>query len=103
MAFSSGVVVFLETPFNTSLTENATSFGCGEAALCYLQPMTRRELVLVAPAALLAQPPQSPQPPLPKNAEEELAAAREAQRRNYEQMAKVALPMATEPAVHFRA
>jgi hypothetical protein len=65
--------------------------------------MTRRELILVAPGALLAQTPQQTQPPLPKNADEELAAARETQRRNAEQLAKVVLPMATEPAVHFKA
>jgi hypothetical protein len=65
--------------------------------------MTRRELMLAAPAALLAQPPQSRQPELPKNPEEELVAARDAQRRNAGEMAKVTLPMSTEPAVHFKA
>ena len=65
--------------------------------------MTRRDLLLVAPATLLAQPPQSQPPPLPKNADEELAAARDAQRGNADLMAKVTLPMSTEPAVHFKA
>jgi hypothetical protein len=65
--------------------------------------MTRRELMLAAPVALLAQPPQSQQPDLPKNPEQELTAARDAQRRNADEMAKVTLPMSTEPAVHFKA
>ena len=54
-------------------------------------------------ATLLAQAqPQTP-PPIPKNPEEELTAAREALRRNADAMSKVALPMSTEPAVHFKA
>jgi len=52
---------------------------------------------------LLAQAQQQTPPPIPKNPEEELAAAREAQRRNADAMSKVALPMSTEPAVHFKA
>ena len=59
--------------------------------------------MLTAPAALLAQTPQTPPQPLPQNPQEELAAAREQQHRNSEQLAKVAVPMSTEPAVHFKA
>lgn len=65
--------------------------------------MTRRDLLFAAPATLLAQPQQSQTPPLPKNADQELAAARDAQLRNAAEMAKVTLPMSTEPAVHFKA
>jgi hypothetical protein len=63
--------------------------------------MTRRDLLLAAPAALLAQPSRSQPPPLPKNPDEEMAAARDVQLRNAVEMAKVTLPMSTEPAVHF--
>ena len=67
--------------------------------------MTRRELMLAAGSATLLAQAQTPQqrPPIPKNPEEELAAAREALRRNADAMSKVALPMSTEPAVHFKA
>ena len=65
--------------------------------------MTRRDLLLAAPATLLAQPQQSQPPPLPKNPDEELTAARDAQQRNAAEIAKVTLPMSTEPAVHFKA
>ena len=65
--------------------------------------MTRRQLVLTTPVALLAQTPQAPRPALPQNAEEELAAAREQQHRNADLLAKVAVPQSTEPAVHFKA
>ena len=64
--------------------------------------MTRRQLVLTTPAMLLAQTPQAPRPPLPQNPQEELAAARDVQHRNAELLAKVAVPMSTEPAVHFK-
>jgi hypothetical protein len=66
--------------------------------------MTRRELVIAAPAALLAQAqtPQTTPPQAPRNPEEELNAAREQQRRNAALLDKVALPMSTEPACHFK-
>ncbi len=65
--------------------------------------ITRRELAaaLAAPA-LLAQTPIS-SGPLPPNADEELAATRELNRQNISQLAQFPLPMATEPAVHFKA
>jgi hypothetical protein len=59
--------------------------------------------MLATPAALLAQTPQQPQPPLPQGPEAELNAARDQLHRNAEQLAKVALPMATEPVAHFKA
>jgi hypothetical protein len=64
--------------------------------------LTRRELaaVISTSAVLLAQTPTSP---LPSNPDEELKAVRETLRLNSEQLAKVELPMSTEPAVHFRA
>ena len=64
--------------------------------------ITRRQLAAAvsASAALLAQP--TP-PPLPQNAEEELKAVRDQNQQNAAQLAKFELPMATEPAAHFKA
>jgi hypothetical protein len=62
---------------------------------------TRRQLAaaLSTSAVLLAQAPA----PLPSNPDEELKAVKDTIRQNSEQLAKVDLPMATEPAVHFKA
>ncbi len=62
---------------------------------------TRRALagLLSTSAVLLAQAPA----PLPSNPDEELKAATDTIQKNSEQLAKVDLPMSTEPAVHFRA
>jgi len=63
--------------------------------------LTRRQLAaaLSATAALA----QTPAPPLPQNADEELKAARDQNRQISEALAKFPLPMATEPATHFKA
>jgi hypothetical protein len=63
--------------------------------------MTRRQLAatLSVPALLS----QTPAPPLPQNADEELSAAREQNRQISAQLAKFPLAMATEPATHFKA
>jgi hypothetical protein len=63
---------------------------------------TRRALVVAVSGsvALLAQ---TPAPPLPSNADDELKATRDAIRQNSEALAKVEMAMSTEPAVHFRA
>lgn len=63
--------------------------------------MTRREIMLATPAALMAQVP--PPAAIPQNPEDELKAANEQNRRNADQLAKIAVPMTVEPAVHFRA
>jgi hypothetical protein len=64
--------------------------------------LTRRQLAAAALSApaLLAQ---APSPPLPQSADEELKAARDQNRQVAEQLAKFPLPMATEPATHFKA
>ena len=63
--------------------------------------LTRRELAAALSApALLAQ---TANPPIPKNPDEELKAAREENRRNSEQVAKFPIPMSTEPAIRFKA
>jgi hypothetical protein len=64
--------------------------------------LTRRQVAAAALSvpALLAQ---TPAPPLPQNAEEELKAARDQNRQISEALAKFPLPMATEPATHFKA
>ncbi|HZT31416.1 MAG TPA: hypothetical protein VFA33_16120 [Bryobacteraceae bacterium] len=63
--------------------------------------VTRRKLAgaLVGSAAALAQAP----PPLPRTPEEELQAAREQVRQNTEALAQYPLPVAAEPACHFKA
>ncbi|HLK21621.1 MAG TPA: hypothetical protein VKT81_21880 [Bryobacteraceae bacterium] len=64
---------------------------------------TRRQLAIAlsTSAIVLAQTP--PPPPLPQNPDEELKTVRDAIHQNAEQLAKVEVPMSTEPAVHFRA
>jgi hypothetical protein len=62
--------------------------------------LTRRQLAAVPAAALLAQ---TPNPPIPQSPDEELKAAREQNRQIAEQLAKFPLPLATEPATHFKA
>jgi hypothetical protein len=64
--------------------------------------MTRRQLagvILTATATMAAQT----APPIPSNPAEELEVARGQNRRTSEALAKVALPMDTEPAFHFNA
>ena len=51
----------------------------------------------VAPAAVAAQIPSS------ADSDEDMKAVREQMRNNAQQLAKVALPMATEPAFRFKA
>jgi len=68
--------------------------------------ITRRKLagLLGAATAAVTAQAQSPQPtPQPAAAVDEVAAAREQAKRNAEQIARVKLPMSTEPAATFRA
>jgi hypothetical protein len=70
--------------------------------------ITRRELAASASvaAALVAQgrPANAQQPlPLPQNPEEELKAARDQIHQNAAVLAKFDIPVATEPASHFKA
>jgi hypothetical protein len=46
---------------------------------------------------------QTPAPPLPQNADDELKAVRDQNRRISEQLAKFPLPMTAEPATRFKA
>ena len=66
--------------------------------------ISRRELagLAIAATAATAQTP-APPPVTPATAAEDLAAFRAQIKRNFEQLAKINLPMSTEPAVHFRA
>lgn len=59
--------------------------------------------MLVTPAALLAQNPQTPPQSPPQTPEDELTAARNQLHSAADQLAKTTLPMDTEPAVHFKA
>lgn len=68
------------------------------------EKITRRALAGIISAVAAASAQQPPAlPPLPTNPDEELTAARAVARSNYEQIAKVKLPIGTEPAVHFKA
>ena len=66
------------------------------------QKITRRAWAVIAGSAAAfgqaAVPGAAPAP-----TDDELRVARERLRQNAEQMAKVKLPMSTEPAVHFKA
>jgi len=64
--------------------------------------ITRRRLgaAVLAPAALLAQPPA---PPIPATREEELAAVNAQNRRNAAALDQFKLPMSAEPAFLFKA
>lgn len=64
--------------------------------------LTRRDIavVLSGSAAALAQ---TPNPPPPQNADDEVQAARSQIRQNAQQLAQFPLPMATEPATQFKA
>lgn len=65
--------------------------------------LTRREVALaLGSVALAAQAPPTAQTPLPSNPDEELKAVKETIQQNMQLLAKVDLPMITEPAVHFR-
>jgi hypothetical protein len=59
--------------------------------------------VAVAGSAALLGQTTPPSPPLPTNAEEEITAIRTQLRANSELLAKFDLPIATEPAAHFKA
>ena len=64
--------------------------------------ITRRRLAAAVSASAAALAQQTP-PPLPQNPDEELKAARDQNQQNAAQLAKFPLPMATEPAAHFKA
>jgi hypothetical protein len=63
-----------------------------------MKKLTRREIAtVIASAAVLSSQ------PLPQNPDEELKAAKDLVQQNLQQLAKVQLPMSTEPASHFKA
>jgi hypothetical protein len=65
--------------------------------------ITRRKLVALAAAApAAAQQPVTP-PPIPSTPEEERQSILAQLRSNADALAKVPLPMSTEPAIHFKA
>jgi hypothetical protein len=61
--------------------------------------VTRRSLAQMLAAAAVPQTDSAQEPPL----NEDLKSAREQMSTNIQQIAKVKLPMATEPAFHFKA
>jgi hypothetical protein len=68
-----------------------------------MQRMTRRNLAALALALPISAQQRTPVTPIPATPDEELKAARESLRANSEQLSKVKLPMATEPATRFKA
>lgn len=65
--------------------------------------VTRRKLAQMLAAGVPIAAAAPAQTPDPAEADDDLKIQREQMRNNAQQLAKVALPMATEPAVHFRA
>jgi hypothetical protein len=67
--------------------------------------ITRRDLVVLAAAVPAAGLPSAaqPPPPIPSSPEEDLKAALAQFKSSAGRIAKVDLPMSTEPAVHFKA
>jgi hypothetical protein len=61
--------------------------------------VTRRSLAQMLAVAAVPQTGSSQEPP----SNEDLTSARDQMRTNIQQIAKVKLPMATEPAFHFKA
>ena len=68
-----------------------------------MQRMTRRNLAALALALPTSAQQRNPAPPIPATPDEELRSAREGLRANAEQLSKVKLPIATEPATRFQA
>ena len=68
-----------------------------------MRKITRRNLAALALALPASAQQQPAAPPIPATPEEELKAARESIRANSGQLSKVKLPMAAEPATHFKA
>ena len=70
--------------------------------VCVKPQFTRREIAAAfSVPALLAQAPAPPPPP--QNPDQELQAVRNQNRQISGLLAKFPLPLATEPAVHFKA
>jgi hypothetical protein len=66
--------------------------------------VSRRKLLLAAAVTASAQAPaQAPTTPAPQSADSELEAAKTQQRGRAQIIARVPLPMTTEPAFHFKA
>ena len=68
---------------------------------CMSTPVSRRSLGQIFAAAVVARQTGTAQTAAPSDAD--LASAREQMRANAAQIDKVKLPMATEPACHFKA
>jgi hypothetical protein len=63
---------------------------------------TRRQVAIALLGAAAAGG-QNPPPPIPSNAEGELQLARTQLRKSIDEITRIKLPAATEPAFHFRA
>ena len=65
--------------------------------------ITRRTLVGIAAAVTSSVAQEPPAQPATSAPEQDLNTRRSQMKANFEQMSKTAVPMSTEPAVHFKA
>ena len=67
------------------------------------KPITRRRIVALAAAIPAAAQQPNTRPPIPTTPDDERRSVLAQFRSNADSIAKVALPMSTEPATHFKA
>jgi hypothetical protein len=104
---AAGRPVLLAAPEQAKDQEENRLMRDAASVFCHNDPMaakiSRRQLATVASASLAASSLAAAQAQPAAQSEDDLAVQRESLRRNREQLAKVKLPMDTEPAFQFKA